>query len=70
MTLTPVTTSSAISGHAYDPATQTLHLQFANGGTYAYPGVPAEKYAHLQAAPSLGKYVAQHIRPHHKGERL
>jgi len=68
MKLTPIK-SSAISAHGYDPASETLHLQFASGGTYSYPGVPPEKYAALQAAESAGKYVAQHIRPHHVGER-
>lgn len=69
MKLTPIK-SSAIQGAAYDPETKTLHLQFSSGGTYAYAGVPAEKFAALRSADSAGKYIAQHIRPHHTGERL
>ena len=69
MKLTPIK-SSALNGIGYDPETKTLHLEFASGGTYTYSDVPPEKFAALKAAESAGKFVAQHVRPHHTGTRL
>lgn len=53
--------SKAISSHGYDAATKTLALQFKGGKTYRYTGFPAEKYAKLQEAKSIGQFVAANI---------
>ena len=67
--MTPCT-SSNIQAYGYDAASQTLAVQFVgSGSTYHYPGVPAEKYAEMQAAESKGRFFGQQIRPNFKGEK-
>ncbi len=57
--------SSRIAAHGYCPSTNRLALQFYKKGSdgkpipgaiYEYAGFPAEKYAELQAAESIGKF--------------
>ncbi len=61
MDRTPVKSSSILSiGH--DPQTNTLEVEFANGGIYQYADVTAEHHAALLAAESLGKHFQTHIR--------
>lgn len=63
ITLTPPTKpSSQIAAHGYDPATQTLAVQFKSGGTYHYSGVPAEVYAGMQQAESAGRFLHQAVK--------
>lgn len=54
--------SSAIKGFVYDPAAQTLYLQFTTGNTYAYPEFSNDNFAAFQAAESKGKHYGQHIK--------
>lgn len=54
--------SSAISAHGYDPATQTLYLQFKSGGIYSYPEVSTDLYAGLTEAESVGRFYASNIK--------
>lgn len=61
LTHTPVK-SSSIASVAHDPATNTLEVQFANGGRYQYEGVTADDHAALLGAASIGKHFQQHIR--------
>lgn len=60
-TLTPVD-SSALKRYAYEPATQTLFIQFPSGNTYAYPEVSTDTWAQFQAAESKGRFYGQHIK--------
>ncbi len=55
--------SSNIDASGYDPATQTLKVQFKNGGIYEYPNVTEELARAFSEAPSKGKFVAQILRP-------
>lgn len=59
-TLTPVK-SSNVAATAYDPATQTLHVQFKGGKTYAYTGVPQEVHTAMGKTDSIGKFVGAAI---------
>lgn len=62
-------TSSNIAEIGHDPATNTLEVQFKNGGVYHYFDVPAEKYEALRGADSIGQHLNAHIKPHHTFRR-
>ena len=61
-TMTPCE-SSRITEHAHDPATNTLYLRFkakeGRGSLYSYTGFPAERYAELCCAESVGRFFGQ-----------
>lgn len=61
MDLKPVI-SSNIQAVGYDPESQTLHVQFKGGSTYAFAGVPPEHHSGLLDAESAGQYFHKHIR--------
>ena len=67
MTMQPVE-SSTISHIGHDAGTNTLHVQFHSGKTYAYPDVPAETHAALVAAPSIGAHFGKHVRNAYAGK--
>ena len=46
----------------YDPNSGELQVQFHNGRTYSYTGVPPEIYDGLLNAPSKGNFFAYNIR--------
>jgi hypothetical protein len=54
--------SSSLASVGYDPATETLEVEFTSGTVYQYSNVPAEVYEELMAAESHGAYFAQNIR--------
>lgn len=55
--------SSALTAHGYHPETQTLAVQFKQGGpVYHLSGVPPELYGKFEQAKSLGGFFATHIR--------
>ncbi len=60
MTRTAVT-SSNLRSVGYDPASQTLEIEFKNG-VYQYADVPLEVYEALMASTSLGRYFIQNIK--------
>lgn len=55
-------TSTNIASVAHDPATKTLEVKFKNGSVYQYDDVHPALFAGLQAAPSLGGFLHQHIK--------
>ena len=62
--LEPIKGSKLIQGAAYDPATETLHIQFVNSiDVYHYRGVPPEVYEGFLGAESRGRYYAERIKP-------
>ena len=63
-------TSSNIKAIGYDPSTQTLEVEFSNGGVYRYTDVPAQVHADLMAAESVGRYFAANVRNAFKAERV
>lgn len=62
--------SSNLRSVGYDPNTQTLEIEFNNGGIYQYTGVPQGVYDGLMAAGSHGSYFDAHIKkrgyPYHR----
>lgn len=61
MNRTPVS-SSNLRSVGYDSSTNTLEIEFNNGGIYQYSGVPYSVYQGLMAASSHGSYFHAHIR--------
>ncbi len=61
MQRTPVS-SSNLRSVGYDPASQTLEIEFQNGRIYQYFNVPQSVYDALMAAESHGRYFLAHIR--------
>jgi hypothetical protein len=54
--------STNISSIGYDGNTQTLEIEFHNGGIYQYFDVSVDAYQGLIQAASVGQYFAQHIK--------
>jgi KTSC domain len=54
--------SSNLASVGYDPATQTLEVEFLNGGIYNYSGVPSSVYSGLMSAVSHGTYFDRNIK--------
>ena len=61
MKRTPVQSSNLLSV-GYDSDTQTLEIEFRDGGIYQYYGVPEMVYRQLLTATSHGKFFHAHIR--------
>lgn len=57
-----VVTSSNLRSVGYDPATQTLEIEFLKSGVYQYSGVPQSVYNELMSASSHGTYFDQFIK--------
>ncbi|HOE31198.1 MAG TPA: KTSC domain-containing protein [Planctomycetota bacterium] len=53
--------SSNIRSMGYDPASQTLEVEFHSGGVYQYFGVPETIYQGFMRAASKGSYFHDHI---------
>lgn len=62
--------SSAMTSVGYDPATNVLEIEFADGDTYQYFAVPASVHAALLASASLGTYFARQIRHTYAGRKV
>jgi hypothetical protein len=60
----PVEQSSQVAAYGFDPVQQVLRVQYRSGKAYDYKQVTAEDHAKLEAAPSLGKHLNAHIKPH------
>lgn len=54
----------------YDEASQTLDITFASGHRYQYRDVPRENWRAMGNAESVGKYVAEHIKPTYAAEKM
>lgn len=55
-------TSSNIASIGYDTNSQTLEVEFLNGGVYQYFDVPQHVYEGLMNADSHGQYLARNIK--------
>lgn len=62
--------SSQLSEATYDPAEQSLTVDFASGHRYRYEGVPLEAYKALCKAPSPGSHFHRFIRSSYGYEQL
>lgn len=54
--------SSNLASVGYDPETQTLEIEFHDGGIYQYFGVPLHVHRGLMSAGSHGKYFHANIK--------
>ncbi len=54
--------SSDLASIGYNPATQTLEIEFKATGIYQYFSVPPHIFESLRTTPSPGKYFLQHIK--------
>ncbi len=54
--------SSNIASIGYDPASETLEIEFTNGSIYQYFNVNSGLYDQLMAAPSKGQFLNTYIR--------
>ena len=54
--------SSNVSSVGYDADSQTLEIEFNNGGVYQYSGVPESVYEGMMGADSKGKYIHANIK--------
>ena len=54
--------SSNVEAVGYDAATRTLRVRFKGGKAYDYAAVPAEIYAALTGAASIGSFLATQIK--------
>ena len=59
----PLVTSTAVARVEYDPATCVLDIWYKGGDRYAYGAVPPEVYDALLAAPSVGAFVTEVVKP-------
>jgi len=55
-------TSSNLASAGFDPATQTIEIEFNSGAVWQYPG-SQEDFDGLMIAESAGRYFAQVIKP-------
>jgi hypothetical protein len=63
MKLSKVSGSTAIAAIGHDPESNTLHVEFHSGRTYAYPEVSADAHSRFMDAESKGAHFVKHIRP-------
>jgi hypothetical protein len=61
--------SSNIAAVGYDAESQTAYVQFLNGTTYAYKGVPEHEFENLRTAPSVGSYLNRNYKNVYPYER-
>jgi hypothetical protein len=62
--------SSSIASIGYDQKTQTLEVEFINGGAYQYFDVPLAKWVEFVGANSKGKYFIAQIRGNYRYFRV
>lgn len=62
--------SSNIAAVGYDAENQTVYVQFLNGSTYIYKGVPKYEYEHLKNASSVGSYLNRNFKNVYPYERV
>jgi len=62
--------SSAIASVGYSPDERVLEVEFQSGRVYQYLGVPAEEYAALMTAGSMGRHFNRRIRDRYRRREL
>jgi hypothetical protein len=59
--------SSNVASVSHDGS--TLTVVFKNGGAYSYARVPESVFEALKSAPSVGAYLARHVKPNYPATR-
>jgi len=61
--------SSNIASVGYDEEDESVYIQFLDGSTYAYKGVPKHEFENLRTAPSVGSYFNRNYKNVYPYER-
>lgn len=62
--------STNIRSVGHDPRSNTLEVEFHDGGIYQYDGVPASDYSALVSSQSVGSHFHEHIKARYKSKRV
>lgn len=62
--------SSNLASVGYDPATETLEIEFLKSGIYEYKNVPQVVYDELMRATSHGTYFSSEIKNTYPNEKV
>jgi len=62
--------SSNIRSVGYHAASQTLEVEFLNGGIYQYYGVPGNMYDQMMCAQSKGRFLHMYIKNQYPYSRV
>lgn len=54
--------SSNVASLGYDPATETLEVEFLSGSIYQYYNVPEIMYDRMKRAQSKGEFLHMHVK--------
>lgn len=54
--------SSMLRSVGYEPASETLEVEFTHGAIFQYFGVPEDVFHVLMTAPSMGQYFNDEVR--------
>ena len=63
-------TSSTIRAVDYSELDNVLTVEFNNGSTYTYQGVPKETYQAFLDSDSKGKFFNRNIRAHYEYKKV
>lgn len=67
--LTPVK-SSYIDAIGHDPSNNQLQVQFKDGSTFIYDGVPAKVHADMLKSDSIGSFFHAKVKTNYTGKKL
>ena len=62
--------SSNIASIGYEENSETLEIEFLNGGLYQYFDVPMSVYKELMAADSHGKFLAASVKGNYRYSKV
>lgn len=62
--------SSNVAAVGYEEDSQTLQVEFNNGGTYQYFDVPQAIFEGLLGASSVGQYLNQNVKGSYRYSRV
>ena len=62
--------STNVAAIGFDAGTETLEVEFHNGGIYQYYGVPEHMFAELMQAPSAGRFFNMYIKNNYAYSRV
>lgn len=62
--------SSNVKAVGYDEGTQTLEVEFLNGGVYQYYGVPEHLHTQFMGAASKGQFLHYYIKDRYPYSRI
>lgn len=62
--------SSNVEAIGYDKESETLQVEFKNGGIYQYFDVPQHIFQESHNADSIGKYLAYNIKGNYRYSKV